>query len=298
MAPSLNQFVTDDELRNLIALAQCEDMGEANLDITSHCFIPPELQTTALMHARKHGVLCGQALLHRIAAQYDPTIDVQITTHDGDALAPSQTIATFKGSLRSILAMERIALNFCTHLSGIASLTATFVQAVQGTNAAIYDTRKTIPGLRGLAKYAVACGGGKNHRIGLYDAVLVKDNHIAHVPTEQLAAAMQAGIAKARDMKPPPIFVEVEVDTLAQCEQVLQCDVDVILLDNMTPSQLQQAVKLRDRVAPRVQLEASGGITIETVRAAAEAGVDRIAIGALTHSAVALDIGLDIGNIV
>ncbi len=297
MAPSLNQFVTDDELRNLIALAQREDMGEANLDITSHCFIPPELQTTALMHARKHGVLCGQALLHRIAAQYDPTIDVQITTHDSDALAPSQTIATFKGSLRSILAMERIALNFCTHLSGIASLTATFVQAVQGTNAAIYDTRKTIPGLRGLAKYAVACGGGKNHRIGLYDAVLVKDNHIAHVPTEQLAAAMQAGIAKARAMKPSPTFVEVEVDTLAQCEQVLQCGVDVILLDNMTPSQLQQAVKLRDRVAPRVQLEASGGITIETVRAAAEAGVDRIAIGALTHSAVALDIGLDIGDV-
>ena len=297
MAPSLNQFVTDDELRNLIALAQREDMGEANLDITSHCFIPPELQTTAVMHARKHGVLCGQALLHRIAAQYDPTIDVQITTHDSDALAPSQTIATFKGSLRSILAMERIALNFCTHLSGIASLTATFVQAVQGTNAAIYDTRKTIPGLRGLAKYAVACGGGKNHRIGLYDAVLVKDNHIAHVPTEQLAAAMQAGIAKARAMKPSPTFVEVEVDTLAQCEQVLQCGVDVILLDNMTPSQLQQAVKLRDRVAPRVQLEASGGITIETVRAAAEAGVDRIAIGALTHSAVALDIGLDIGDV-
>jgi nicotinate-nucleotide pyrophosphorylase (carboxylating) len=190
--------------------------------------------------------------------------------------------------------MERVALNFCTHLSGIATLTSAFVDAVRGTKAGIYDTRKTIPGLRGLAKYAVACGGGRNHRIGLYDAVLVKDNHIAHVPTAQLAAAMSAGIAKARAMQPRPVFVEIEVDNLAQLEEVLRCDVDIILLDNMTPSQMQQAVSLRNRIAPRIELEASGGITLANVRAAAETGVDRIAIGALTHSAVALDLGLDI----
>lgn len=291
----LHRYISHDELTTLIALAKREDLGEANLDITSLCFIPPSLTTTAVMHARKPGRLAGAALLPLIAKQYDNDIHIDISAIDGDVLGARQTIATFTGSLRSILAMERAALNFCTHLSGIATLTARFVDAISGTKAGIYDTRKTIPGLRGLAKYAVACGGGKNHRIGLYDAVLVKDNHIAHVPTGELATALSQGIAKARAMNPKPTFVEVEVDNLAQFEQVLQCDVDLILLDNMTPSQMQQAVKIRDRVKPRVELEASGGINLNTVRAAAETGVDRIAIGALTHSAVALDIGLDIG---
>lgn len=293
--PDLHRYISHEELNTLIALAKCEDLGKANLDITSHCFIPPSLQTTAAMHARKPGRLAGAALLPLIAKHYDESIRIEKSAADGAALTARQTIATFTGSLQSILAMERVALNFCTHLSGIATLTATFVDAVAGTQAGIYDTRKTIPGLRGLAKYAVACGGGKNHRIGLYDAVLVKDNHIAHVPTNDLASALKHGIAKARAMNPKPTFVEVEVDNLAQFEQVLQCDVDLILLDNMTPSQMQQAVKMRDRMKPKVELEASGGINLSTVRAAAETGVDRIAIGALTHSAVALDIGLDIG---
>ncbi len=295
MPPPLEQFVTDAQLSDLIALARREDMGDANRDITSECFIPVELQATAVMHARRSGRLAGASLLPRIAAAYDPAIVVECAQIDGDALTPRQTIATFTGPLRSILAMERVALNFCTHLSGIATLTAAFVEAVRGTKAGIYDTRKTIPGLRGLAKYAVVCGGGRNHRIGLHDAVLVKDNHIAHMRHEELATTLARGIAKARALSPAPGFVEVEVDNLKQLEVVLGCDVDVILLDNMTTSQMQQAVMMRDRQSPEVQLEASGGITLDTIRAAAQTGVDRIAIGALTHSAVALDIGLDIG---
>ncbi len=292
--PDLAAYATGDELNRLIAVARREDLGDKNLDITSACFIPTDLRTTAVMHARKHGRLAGAAILTRIARHYDPQIEVDLGAADGDELTPRQTIATFKGTLQSILAMERVALNFCTHLSGIATLTAAFVDAVAGTKAGIYDTRKTIPGLRGLAKYAVACGGGRNHRIGLYDAVLVKDNHIAHVATEHLAAAMRAGIAKARAMSPKPVFVEVEVDHLDQLEEVLRCDADIVLLDNMTPSQMRQAVTMRNRLAPRVELEASGGINLSNVRAAAETGVDRIAIGALTHSAPALDLGLDI----
>jgi len=294
-APDLFSFVTADELAALIAVAKREDIGPNNLDITSACFIDPARQTTAAMHARKPGRLAGAALLPMIAKEYDAAIRVDMKAGDGDALAPRETIATFSGPLRSILAMERVALNFCAHLSGIATLTSTFVDAVAGTKAGIYDTRKTIPGLRGLAKYAVVCGGGKNHRVGLYDAVLVKDNHIAHIPVSELARGLSAGIAKARAMKPAPAFIEVEVDNLDQFEAVLRCDVDLILLDNMTPSQMQQAVTVRNRVKPGVELEASGGVNLNSVRTIAETGVDRIAIGALTHSAAALDLGLDIG---
>lgn len=295
MSIPLGQYISEEDLSSLIALARREDMSDVPFDVTSECFIPAQLHSTAVMHARKAGTLAGAALLPRIAQQYDGAIEVEAKATDGESLAPKQTIATFTGPLRSILAMERVALNFCTHLSGIATLTAAFVAAVKGTKAAIYDTRKTIPGLRGLAKYAVSCGGGKNHRIGLHDAVLVKDNHIAHLRHEDLRATLSQGIARARAMAIAPSFVEVEVDNLDQLEQVLGCDVDVILLDNMTTSQMQQAVTIRDRIAPRIELEASGGITLANVRAAAETGVDRIAIGALTHSAIALDIGLDIG---
>ncbi len=295
MSIPLGQYVSEEDLTSLIALARREDMGDVPFDVTGECFIPAQLRTTAVMRARKAGTLAGAALLPRIARQYDVAITVEAGASDGEPLAPRQAIATFTGPLRSILAMERVALNFCTHLSGIATLTAAFVETVHGTKAAIYDTRKTIPGLRGLAKYAVACGGGRNQRIGLHDAVLVKDNHIAHMRHEDLRITLSQGIARARAMSPAPKFVEVEVDNLEQLEQALQCDVDVILLDNMTTSRMRQAVALRDRIAPRIELEASGGITLANVRAVAETGVDRIAIGALTHSALALDIGLDIG---
>ena len=292
--PLLDVFITRDELIATIERAKREDMGEINRDITSQVFIPGDRPCVATMHARKSGVLAGAALFPLIAQAYDPAIKLDSNKHDGDALAPRDAIATFKGPLRSVLAMERIALNFATHLAGIATLTAAFVNAVKGTKAKICDTRKTIPGLRGLEKYAVACGGGCNHRIGLYDAVLVKDNHLAHVPAGDLQKTLDEAIQRARAAQPPPAFIEVEVDTLEQLERVLSCDVDIVLLDNMTTSQLQQAVTMRDRAAPKVELEASGGVNLDTVRSIAATGVDRISVGALTHSAPALDLGLDI----
>ncbi|MHC4995982.1 MAG: nicotinate-nucleotide diphosphorylase, partial [Planctomycetota bacterium] len=179
-----------------------------------------------------------------------------------------------------------------------ASLTGKYVEAIEGTGAEILDTRKTMPGLRGLSKYAVRCGGGRCHRIGLYDAVMVKDNHIAGVGVKGvkgLAERLAAGIERARACDPAPWFIEVEVDTLEQLEVVLGVDVDVALLDNMGPDVLREAVAIRDRLKPGVKLEASGGVTLETVRAKALVGVDYISVGALTHSAPSLDIGLDIG---
>ena len=185
-------------------------------------------------------------------------------------------------------------MNFVTHLSGIATLTSQYVQAVKGTNAVICDTRKTIAQMRSLAKYAVACGGGVNHRMGLFDAVLIKDNHIAGIAPDDLTHALISAIIKARAAQPPPAFIEVEVDTLEQLRRVLLCAADMILLDNMSPPQLREAVAMRDADAPQVQLEASGGVTLDNVRAIAESGVDRIAVGQITHSAPALDMGLDI----
>jgi nicotinate-nucleotide pyrophosphorylase (carboxylating) len=208
-------------------------------------------------------------------------------------LSQGQPIATVIGPQRSILAAERVMLNFMTHLSGIATLTARFVAAIAGTRARILDTRKTIPGLRTLAKYAVRCGGGLSHRMGLHDAVLIKDNHLAGIPIAALKARLDEAITAARRLMPPPLFVAVEVDTLDQLQIVLRCAVDFVLLDNMPAEMMRHAAAIRDRVAPDVLLEASGQVNLQTVRAIAESGVDRISIGALTHSAPALDIGLD-----
>ncbi len=193
--------------------------------------------------------------------------------------------------MRKILAFERTALNFLQHLSGVATLTARFVDAVAGTKATILDTRKTLPGWRLLEKYAVRCGGGRNHRIGLYDAILIKDNHLAHFVHrgDPIAAAVSA----ARSQASPGTTVEVEVDSLDQLDKALRCRPDIILVDNFDLDRLREAVRRRDAVPPRIPLEASGGINLETVRAIAETGVDRISVGALTHSAPALDIGLD-----
>ena len=173
-------------------------------------------------------------------------------------------------------------------------MTWQFVQLTQGTKAGIFDTRKTIPGLRSLAKYAVVCGGGQNHRIGLFDAILIKDNHIAHIPLEQLGEALKVSFAAARQSENPPKFIEVEVDNLEQLKRVLDCGVDMVLLDNMDNDTLKQAVAIRDELAPTVQLEASGTVNLSTVADIAKTGVDRISVGAITHSAPTLDIGLDI----
>lgn len=293
-APRLADYVSPAEVDRLIRIAREEDLGPRLDDITSRLFVPAALMTRAVMRSRKPGRLSGAALVPAIAKLYDPAIVATVKGVDGQALEAGSIVAEFRGPLRSILAMERVALNFVTHLSGIATLAERYVAATAGTKAGIYDTRKTIPGLRGLAKYAVVCGGGHSHRMGLHDAVLVKDNHVAHVPLEGLSAALASGIAQARAEKPRPAFIEIEVDTLAQLEKVLPLGPDLVLLDNMDLAQLRTAVALRDRVAPKVELEASGGVNLETVRAIAQTGVDRIAIGALTHSAPSLDLGLDI----
>jgi nicotinate-nucleotide pyrophosphorylase (carboxylating) len=215
---------------------------------------------------------------------------------DGSRLEPGTLIARVSGPMRSLLVLERIALNFLARLSGIATFTDRFVAAVAGTRAKIYDTRKTTPGWRALEKYAVRCGGGYNHRFGLFDAVLIKDNHLAWLQSAARPGdpdPIAAAIAAARAHTPSGTTVEIEVDSLEQLDIALTCAPDIILVDNFGPELLAEAVRRRDIVAPPIQLEASGGVNLNTVRALAQAGVDRISVGALTHSAPALDVGLD-----
>ncbi len=279
----------------LIDQARAEDLG-AGGDVTSRWCIDEAHTAEAVMRSRQPGRLAGMKLVGLIASRYDPALSVRLERHDGDAVAEGDPVAAFAGPMRSLLAAERVMLNMVCHLSGIATLTARYVDAVAGTRAEILDTRKTIPGYRGLAKYAVRCGGGRCHRLGLYDAVLIKDNHLAHVAGGDLATKLEAVIEAARRRDPAPRFVEVEVDRLEQFKEVLRCDVDIVLLDNLPPAALGEAVTLRDAAGHRALLEASGGVNLQTVRAMAEAGVDRIAIGAVTHSAPALDLGLDVAG--
>ena len=222
---------------------------------------------------------------------------------DGDAVRRGDRVAQLTGPARGILAAERLVLNVLGRLSGVASLTRRYVDAVSGTKARIYDTRKTTPGWRRLEKYAVHVGGGTNHRSGLFDAILIKDNHLAFYeqhgpeaegsPADAVARARQWIKRRVPQLVQSRMIVEIEVDSLQQLDEVLPAGPDIVLLDNMTPEQIREAVTRRDTQAPAVQLEASGGVTLATVRAIAETGVDRISIGALTHSAVSLDFGLD-----
>ncbi len=285
-------LVDADWLAALINQAHREDMGISG-DVTSDMTISATTRGAAAMRTRADGRLAGAILLDRIARRYDPELRVDLHCCDGELLGSGDTVATITGPLRSLLAAERVMLNMVCHLSGIATLTTQYVNAVAGTHAAIMDTRKTIPGYRGLAKYAVRCGRGVCHRIGLYDAVLMKDNHIAHVHEEDLSTRINAAASEARRREPKPTFIEVEVDSLKQLQEVLKCDVDVVLLDNMLPGELREAVAMRDAAGHRAKMEASGSVSLNTVRAIAESGVDRISVGALTHSAPALDFGLD-----
>ncbi len=295
--PLLDHYITPAQLRDLVERAKFEDIGPAGLDVTSLAFVPADRTGQADVRARAGGRLAGAAILPAMLGVYDPTLTLTSCITDGRPIQPGETIATVVGSLRSILAMERVALNFMTHLSGVATLTAAFVDAVEGSGAKIFDTRKTLPGLRALEKYAVACGGGHSHRCGLHDAVLIKDNHLAGVPQDRLAETICHAVTQARSATPPPAFIEVEVDRLDQLrcllEQVPQI-IDLVLLDNMPVSQLQEAVAMRNKIAPRVELEASGGVDLQSVFEVAQAGIDRIAVGAITHSAPSLDIGLDL----
>ncbi|QEH36103.1 Nicotinate-nucleotide pyrophosphorylase [carboxylating] [Aquisphaera giovannonii] len=279
----------------LIGLALREDLGEAG-DITSAATIPEDAAGTARFVARAPGVLAGMPVAALLAGRFRLGEGWRPRMADGQRLRPGDLIAEVSGPVRSILAFERTALNFLQRLGGVATLTARFVDAVAGTRARVLDTRKTTPGWRALEKYAVRCGGGENHRMGLHDAILIKDNHLAWLGAraDRPGGAIAAAVARARAFRPAPAFVEVEVDSLEQLDEALRSRPDIILVDNLGAGALAEAVRRRDAAAPGVELEASGGINLETIRALAESGVDRISVGALTHSAPALDVALDL----
>lgn len=260
-----------------------EDLGRAG-DLTTDLIVPPEQKQRARLVARVAGTVSGMIAADCAFRLIDSSVRTESAVLDGARVAADQSIAIVDGPSRALLTAERVALNFLGHLSGVATATRELVDAVEGTHARIVCTRKTTPGLRVLEKYAVRCGGGFNHRFGLDDAVLIKDNHIA------AAGDLAAAIGRVRDGAGHMVRIEVEVDTLAQLEKALSFGADLILLDNMTTDQLARAVEL---ARGRARLEASGGISAATVRAVAETGVDFISAGAITHSARNLDIGLD-----
>ena len=275
-----------EEIREAVRHALAEDVGSG--DVTTLACVPPEARARALLRAREPIVLAGLDLAVEAFRQLDPNLRTTPQAQDGDAVTAGATVLEIAGSARGILTAERVALNFCQRLSGVATLTARFVAAIQGTRVRILDTRKTTPGWRRFEKYAVARGGGTNHRTGLYDLVLIKDNHLAALRNAQ-PNAIAAAVDQARKSW-PGLRVEVETDTLEQVDQAVAAGADIILLDNMDLATLREAVR---RVAGRAQTEASGGVRLDTVRAIAETGVDFVSVGALTHSAAAVDLGLD-----
>lgn len=272
----------------LIRRALKEDLGRG--DITSLCTVAPEANGLALVMAKQEGVLAGIEICREVFLQTDPSLAVEINKADSSQTELGEVVMNIQGRTRSILAAERTALNFLQHLSGVATLTARYVSAVQGTKARILDTRKTIPGLRLLEKYAVFCGGGQNHRMGLYDMVLIKDNHI------EAAGGVSAAIQLARAGVKRNTKIEVEVQNLDQLEEAIALAPDVVMLDNMKPEMMAQACRMvwssPDREKGRLRIEASGNASLENIRQMAESGVDYISVGALTHSAPALDFSL------
>jgi nicotinate-nucleotide pyrophosphorylase (carboxylating) len=263
--------------------ALLEDLGVRG-DLTTDATVPRGTMSAATFGARRAGVIAGLAVAEAAFHALDATVVFEPLVADGARVAAGEVAARVSGSAHALLTGERVALNFLSHMSGIATLTRRYVDLVEGTGARIADTRKTTPGLRAFEKYAVRCGGGQNHRSGLYDAILIKDNHI--VAAGGIEAALSAARAHAGHM----VKIEIEVTSLDELAEALKHPVDAVLLDNMEPSMLREAVALVDR---RAITEASGGVSLEAVRAIAESGVDLISIGALTHSAPILDLGLD-----
>ncbi|HSI33305.1 MAG: carboxylating nicotinate-nucleotide diphosphorylase [Phycisphaerae bacterium] len=299
----MNPFPPFDDLKDLIRLARREDLGPAEDDVTSRLLLPESAVAVGTLYQKEVGVACGLPIVEMVCGAYDERLRVELIPGfhmeiiEGRFSDQRRTpLLRLRGPVRSLLAAERVVLNFLQRMSGVATLTHRFARRVEGTGAKIYDTRKTIPGWRALDKYAVRAGGGFNHRVGLYDGLLVKDNHLAEVPVKDLVAYLQPIVNAAR-AESATRLVEIEVDTLEQFREVLKVDgVDVVLLDNMDCPRMEMAVDLRNKAGKKgkLDLEASGGVTLETVRVIAQTGVDRIAVGALTHSATALDISLDV----
>jgi len=284
----------DNELRAaqaLIATALSEDLQDIG-DRTCRALIDDQESGQVQITSRSAGVLAGMPVARQVFAELDGSVVFQAQRDDGSQLEPGSVVASLSGPLQSLLIGERTALNFLSHLSGVATLTAEYVQRVQHTDCQLLDTRKTLPGYRLLQKYAVRCGGGSNHRLGLYDGILIKDNHLAAWSRRTGAARVSDAIGQARqvDAEAP---LEVEVDNLDQLRDALEASPDIVLLDNMSADTLKQAVTIRNQSAAHVKLEASGGITLESLAQIADTGVDRISVGAVTHSAPALDLGFD-----
>jgi nicotinate-nucleotide pyrophosphorylase (carboxylating) len=276
-------MITEEMYADIVALALKEDLGSAG-DITTNSTIAPEAIATAEFRTRRQGVIAGLNVAAYVFNTFDPALEFDPKASDGDRVEAGRVLAVVRGSTRSILSSERTALNFLARMSGVATQTALLVDAVEGTAVRISDTRKTMPGFRALDKYAVRMGGGSNHRFGLHDAVLIKDNHIAAV------GSITTAVEAARARYGHTVTVEVEVDSLSQLDELLETDADAVLLDNMAPMTLAEAVVMVDG---RMTTEASGNVTLETVREVAESGVDVISVGWITHSAPQLDIGLD-----
>jgi nicotinate-nucleotide pyrophosphorylase (carboxylating) len=288
----------EDDLRQLVRLAVREDLARQH-DWTTVALVGPDSQGRAAVAARQAGVVAGLRAVPVLLDEMQAEVEFQSLVADGQEIAAGTVIAQLSGAARDLLTCERPILNLLGRLSGIATLTNEYVRRVEGTPARIYDTRKTTPGWRRLEKYAVRCGGGHNHRTGLFDAILIKDNHLALAADKNLSPA--DAVRRAREFleqldpqyASKDVLVEVEIDRLDQLADVLAAGPDIVLLDNMSNADLRAAVARRGEMAAHIQLEASGGVTLDTVRGIAETGVDRISSGALTHSAKCLDLGLD-----
>lgn len=308
MEKQFNQIEWDElliaDLRAILDVAIREDLGDAG-DLTTAALVPDDAPGRAAVVARQVGVIAGLPAAELAIRAIDPLIAWSPEMADGQQVQPGDRIALLEGPAAGILRAERVFLNLLGRLSGIATLTRRYVEAVADTGAKIFDTRKTTPGWRRLEKYAVRCGGGWNHRTGLFEAVLIKDNHLAlgaevsgdkaarYTPAEAVGRARDYLNSRLDEHRAKMAIVEIEVDTLEQFEEVLPAGPDIVLLDNMSPDQLRRAVAARDATWPDVRLEASGGIDLTSVRAVAAAGVDHISVGGLTHSVAALDLGLD-----
>ncbi|MBA7650612.1 putative nicotinate-nucleotide pyrophosphorylase [carboxylating] [subsurface metagenome] len=279
--------LSEEQVNNIIDLALAEDISHG--DITSEILIPPELQGKASIMAKAKGILAGGEIARKVFLRVDPSLKVEVHIKDGTKIQPRDIIATISGNVSSILKAERVTLNFLQKLSGIASQTAQYIAKAHGLSVNITDTRKTTPGLRLLEKYAVRLGGGQSHRYHLGDGVLIKDNHL--VALRALGMNLKDIVTKAKQNAPRGLKVEVEVSTTQEVLDAVDAGADIIMLDNMSPDEMHHAVNL---IPSHIKTEASGGITLANVRAAAEAGVNLISVGALTHSSKALDISLEL----